>query len=130
MATSNGKVVGARLPLPDYIELLAKAADLKLNVSDYVLLKLYAPADPSAQPLQKARQKVDQLKARVASLETEKATLEAEKVAFSKANQDLQKHTRQSEQAHQQKTRQAQEDFQTASQQQQDKINKLTQELD
>lgn len=75
MATNTGKVIGARLPLADYIIVLAKAADLKMNISDYLLFKLFASEDPSASGLQQTQLRINQQTDQLATLEQANATL-------------------------------------------------------
>lgn len=43
MATndSQSKIISARIPMEKYLEILKKAMDLKISVSDYLILKLY-----------------------------------------------------------------------------------------
>jgi hypothetical protein len=38
---SQSKVISARIPMEKYLEILKKAMDLKISVSDYLILKLY-----------------------------------------------------------------------------------------
>jgi hypothetical protein len=38
---SQSKIISARIPMEKYLEILKKAMDLKISVSDYLILKLY-----------------------------------------------------------------------------------------
>lgn len=38
---SQTKIISARIPMDKYLEILKKAMDLKISVSDYLILKLY-----------------------------------------------------------------------------------------
>jgi chromosome segregation ATPase len=75
MSENTTKVVSARLPLGNYLQIAAAAGEKKMTVADYVLLKLYAHPDPSAQPLQQANQQIQQLNQQIAALETKNEQL-------------------------------------------------------
>jgi chromosome segregation ATPase len=61
--------------MAEYVKVVATAANQKMTVADYVLLKLYADPDPSAQLLQQASQQIQQLNQQIAALETKNEQL-------------------------------------------------------
>jgi hypothetical protein len=75
MTENTTKVVSARLPLVDYLQITQAAGEKKMTVADFVLLDLFAPADPSAKPLQEATNQVKELTTQVIALETNRAKL-------------------------------------------------------
>jgi ABC-type phosphate transport system auxiliary subunit len=75
MTENTTKVVSARLPLVDYLQITQAAGEKKMTVADFVLLKLFAPADPSAKPLQEATNQLKELTTQVTALETNKTKL-------------------------------------------------------
>ena len=70
MGENTTKSIGARVPMAEYVKIVATAANQKMSVADLTLLKLYADPDPSAQPLQQANQQIQQLNQQIAALET------------------------------------------------------------
>lgn len=51
MASSTStKTVSARIPMADFIKFRAEAAEQKMNMNDFLLLKLYGTVEPAPQP--------------------------------------------------------------------------------
>lgn len=49
---SQTKVISARIPMDKYLEILKKAMELKISVSDYLILKLYDEPKKNNTPIQ------------------------------------------------------------------------------
>jgi chromosome segregation ATPase len=68
MGENTTKVISARVPMATYAQLLALAGEMKMSTADFVLLKLFAPADPSVESLRHANQQIQQLTSQVSTL--------------------------------------------------------------
>jgi ABC-type transporter Mla subunit MlaD len=110
MGENTTKSIGARVPMAEYIKIVATAASQKMSVADLILLKLYADPDPSAKPLQQAREQVDKLTTQLSQLETNRDQ-------WMQAAQALEKQAETGQKTHQTTTKQLEQARQSLVQQ-------------
>lgn len=81
MADNISKSVAARVPMDTYIEIIRAAAELKMTVSDYLIMKLFQESknEQLQQDLAEKEKAISQIKSELAEIQKEKKKLETVK---------------------------------------------------
>lgn len=78
MADTITKSVAARVPMDTYIEIIKTAAELKMTISDYLIMKLFqeSKSEQLQQDLAEKEKAISQIKSELAEIQKEKKKLE------------------------------------------------------